>query len=320
MSTLGRNPERGRLLIHDKFGRPVLNLRVSVTQKCNLRCPFCHREGEDTGSGIEMTPEEMARIVRVAASLGVTKVKLTGGEPLLRDDIDEIAKGISSIPAIEDLAMTTNGVLLKNKAEQLHDSGVRRLNISFVSLDPHVYQEVTSGHLGDVLDGIIEAAHAGFHPIKLNTVVLGGVNEGEVDRVIQFSRENGLVLQLIELEPVNVDEKYYSEHHLSLSRIERHLEGMATSVQARRYMQNRRIYYLPGVKVEVVNPIENTEFCAHCTRIRVTSDGRLKPCLMRDDNLVDLLTPMREGVDDAALTNLFLKAVERREPYFRLSK
>jgi len=264
-----------------------------------------------------MTVEEIARITRVAISLGISRVKLTGGEPLLRDDIGEIARRISLIPSIEDTAMTTNGVLLKEKAEGLRKSGVKRLNISFVSLDERVYQDVTGGHLERVLDGIREAARAGFYPIKLNMVVLSAVNEKEVDRITQFSRENGLVLQLIELEPVNVDSKYYSDHHMSLSRIEEHLKSMAISVETRRYMQNRRVYHLPGVKVEVVNPIENTEFCAHCTRLRLTSDGKLKPCLMRDDNLIDLLTPLREGADDAALTSLFLKAVERREPYFK---
>jgi cyclic pyranopterin phosphate synthase len=304
-------------LIRDSFGRPVLNFRVAVTQKCNLRCPFCHREGEDTATGTEMTPEEIARITGIAASLGITKVKLTGGEPLIRNDIAEIARKVSQIPTIEDLAMTTNGVLLREKAEEVHANGVKRLNISFVSLDAQTYEKVTKGRLEKTLAGIREAARVGFYPIKLNMVILKDVNENEVDRMIQFSRENGLILQLIELEPINVDMNYYSEHHQNLSRMEERLKNEAISVQTRTYMQNRRVYSLPGVKVEVVNPIENTEFCAHCTRLRLTSDGKLKPCLMREDNLVDLLTPLRAGADDAALTSLFVRAVERREPFFK---
>jgi len=307
-------------LIRDSFGRPVLNFRVAVTQKCNLQCPFCHREGEDAATGTEMTPEEIARITDIAASLGITKVKLTGGEPLIRSDIAEIARRVSQIPTIEDLAMTTNGVLLREKAEEVHANGVKRLNISFVSLDVQTYQKVTGGRLENTLAGIREAARVGFYPIKLNMVILKDVNEDEVDRIIQFSRENGLVLQLIELEPINIDTNYYSEHHQNLSRMEERLKKEAISVQTRRYMQNRRVYSLLGVKVEVVNPIENTEFCAHCTRLRLTSDGKLKPCLMREDNLVDLLTPLRAGADDTTLTSLFVKAVERREPFFKSAK
>ncbi|MDH5461602.1 MAG: GTP 3',8-cyclase MoaA, partial [Candidatus Bathyarchaeota archaeon] len=142
-------------------------------------------------------------------------------------------------------------------------------------------------------------------------------NTGEVERMIGFAERAGAILQLIELEPINVSEEYYKKHHFELDDIEEKLKTQAYETKTREHMQNRRIYFLPKAKVEVVHPIENTEFCQHCTRLRVTSDGKLKPCLMRNDNLVDILTPLRNGADDKALTQLFTEAVKRREPYFR---
>ncbi|MFQ5758803.1 MAG: GTP 3',8-cyclase MoaA, partial [Candidatus Bathyarchaeia archaeon] len=150
-----------------------------------------------------------------------------------------------------------------------------------------------------------------------NMVLLRGVNTGEVERMIGFAERTGAILQLIELEPINVSEEYYKKHHFDLDDIEDRLEKKAYEIETRRHMQNRRAYFLPRVKVEVVHPIENTEFCQHCTRLRVTSDGKLKPCLMRNDNLVDILTPMHNGADDKGLTQLFTEAVKRREPYYK---
>jgi len=172
------------------------------------------------------------------------------------------------------------------------------------------------GDLRNVIDGIREAIRVGLFPVKLNMVLLQGINTGEVDRMIGFAERVGAILQLIELEPINISDEYYTKHHFELDDIEEKLKQQAYEIKTREHMQNRRIYFLPKVKVEVVHPIENTEFCQHCTRLRVTSDGKLKPCLMRNDNLVDILTPLRNGADDKALTQLFTEAVKRREPYF----
>lgn len=308
----------GRMaLIYDNSGRPVLNFRISVTQRCNLRCPYCHHEGETAEKLTEMTPEEIGRITRIVVGFGVPNVKLTGGEPLIREDIIEIVGRINSIQGIKDLAMTTNGVLLSRKAEELKKNGLKRVNISFLSLDSKKYHNLTGGSLEDLLKGINKAITVGLYPIKLNMVVLRNVNDDEIDEIINFCRDMGVILQLIELEPLNVKLEYYSEHHEPLNIIEDKLARIAFEVGTRHYMQNRRIYYLPGVKVEVVNPLENSEFCNHCTRIRLTSDGKLKPCLMRNDNLVDILTPLRNGETDEYLAKLFVEAVKKREPYFR---
>jgi cyclic pyranopterin phosphate synthase len=303
------------LMIYDNYGRPVLNLRISVTQKCDKHCPYCHREGETNPSTL-MTVDEIVRIVRIAISLGISRVKLTGGEPLLREEIVEIVGGINGLEGLTDLSMTTNGAYMKGLAKDLKAAGLSRVNVSLPTLDPDVYNAVMGGDLQDAIDGVRAAVEAVLHPVKVNMLVLKNVNDGEIDKMIEFAAETGTILQLIELEPINLSKGYYERYHLGLGEIAQKLEKLASETMVRKYMQKRRVYTLPKVKVEVIRPIENTEFCANCTRIRVTSDGKLKPCLMRKDNLVDILTPMRNGADDKKLTEIFLEAVKKRQPYY----
>lgn len=304
------------LMICDNYERPVLNLRVSVTQKCDKHCPYCHREGETNPSTL-MTVEEIVRIVRIAISLGVSRVKLTGGEPLLRKEIVEIVRGINGVQGLKDLSMTTNGIYLKGLAKDLKAAGLNRVNVSLPTLDTDIYSSLMGGDLQDAIEGVKAAVEAGLHPVKLNMLVLKNVNDDEIEKLIQFAAQTGTILQLIELEPINLSKTYYKRYHLSLNKIEQKLKKLASETKIRKYMQKRRVYILPKVNVEVIRPIENTEFCANCTRIRVTSDGKLKPCLMRKDNLVDLLTPLRNGADDKKLTEIFIEAVKNREPYYK---
>jgi len=306
------------MVLKDNYGRPLLNLRITITKQCNIRCQYCHMEGEEkflNDHAAEMTVDEIVRIVKVAVDLGILKVKLTGGEPLMRKDVVEIVRGIAEIPGLKDLAMTTNGSLLASIARELHANGLKRVNINLPTLDGEVYDKLIGGRLGDVLEGVNAAVKAGFYPVKLNMLILKDVNDRDVPKMIDFARETGTILQLIELEPLNISDAYYSAHHKLLGEYESMLGQKAFKVETRRYMQNRHIYNLPDVKVEVVHPIENTEFCKHCTRLRVTSDGKLKPCLMRNDNLVDILTPMRNGASDKELIELFKIANQKRQPY-----
>lgn len=267
-----------------------------------------------------MTTEEVVRIVGIAVSLGISQVKLTGGEPLLRADILDIVKGVAELRGLRDLSMTTNGSRLVSLARPLRKAGLIRVNVNLPSLKEKTYGVLNSGSIRDVLDGIKAAVKAGLYPVKLNMLVLKGVNEKEIPHMIAFARHTETILQLIELEPVNIDDLFYSRYFYSLEDVEAELKEQALDVKTRGDMQNRRIYFLPKVKVEVVHPIENTEFCARCTRLRVTSDGKLKPCLMRNDNLVDVLTPLREGADDNKIKQLFIMAVKRREPYYACAK
>lgn len=303
-------------MIYDNYGRPTLNLRISVTQKCNLRCPYCHREGQASAS-TEMSTDEILKITQVALALGISRVKLTGGEALLRSDILKILRGIAALRGLRDLSMTTNGTLLASKAKALRKNGLMRVNVNLTTLDSGVYRELTSGNLKDVLDGVEAAVKSGLYPVKLNMLILKGINEEEIPRMINFAKRSGTILQIIELEPINVKPAYYSSHHQPLNDVEAELEKQALEIKTRAYMQNRRIYFLPNAKVEVIRPIENTEFCSRCTRIRLTSDGKLKPCLMRNDNLVDILTPLRNGADRETLTQIFMEAIKKREPYYK---
>lgn len=305
-------------MLFDNCGRPTLNLRVSLTQRCNLKCPYCHREGQIPGSGFrEMTSEEVIRIVRAAVSLGINRVKLTGGEPLLRPDIVGIVRGLAQISGLRDLSMTTNGTRLPFLAEPLRKAGLKRVNVNLPSLDEKTYSELNGGNLSDVLDGVNAAVKAGFCPIKLNMLVLRSVNEHEITNMIEFAGKTNTILQLLELEPVNVSDPYYARYNYPLDAFEENLKKQALKIETRDDMQNRHVYSLTDVKVEVVHPIENTDFCAHCTRLRVTSDGMLKPCLLVTSNLVDVLTPMRNGTSDNELRELFITAVKRREPYYK---
>ena len=303
----------------DNCGRPLLNLRISITQRCNNRCAYCHREGEvqrANRSAELMSVEEIVRMAKIAVGLGMARIKLTGGEPLMRKDLPEIVSGISAIEGLRDLSLTTNGLLLGGgMAKKLCDCGLRRVNISLPSLNPETYHKLTGGALDAALEGVKDAIEAGFSPVKLNTVVLKDVNVGDVPDLIDFAGRNGVVLQLIELDPVNVGDKYYTEHHRGLDEQETMLKAKAVSVEKRPLMHNRLIYHLPNATVEVVKPIENSDFCMHCTRMRITSDGKLKPCLMRNDNLTDILTPIRQGASDEELKALFVKANSLREPY-----
>lgn len=305
-------------MLFDNCGRPTLNLRISLTQRCNLKCPYCHREGQNPSSSLrEMATQEVVRVVRTAVSLGINRVKLTGGEPLLRSDIVDIVHDLAEIPGIRDLSMTTNGTRLSVLAEPLHRAGLMRVNVNLPSLNKNTYHELNGGNLSDVLNGVSVAVKAGLHPVKLNMLVLRNVNEHEITQMIEFARKTNSILQLLELEPVNVSDPYYLRYHYPLDAVEESLKKQALEVKTRGDMQNRHVYSLPGVKVEVVHPIENTDFCAHCTRLRVTSDGKLKPCLMVTDNLVDVLTSMRNGASDDELKELFVVAVKRREPYYK---
>lgn len=308
------------MVLKDRFDRPLLNLRVSVTQRCNLHCPYCHREGQEKrpeNSVIEMTSDEIVRIVRVAVGLGIADIKLTGGEPLLRRDILSIIRGIASIKGLRDFSITTNGTLLAPLARHLRNYGLQRVNVNIPTLNHKTYRDLLGGDLRTVLDGISEAVDAGFSPVKLNMLVLKGVNDSEVWQMADYARESGTVLQLIELEPINVSKEYFAKYHMTLDTFEEEFTAKATGVKVREFMHNRRIYSLPGVDVELIRPTENTEFCLHCSRLRVTSDGRLKPCLMRKDNLVDVLTPMRNGANDEELAGFFRLTCQLREPYYR---
>jgi len=305
--------------LYDHFGRPFNSLRVSVTQRCNFDCFFCHREGEAPSSG-EMTSKEIGEIAGVACKLGVKKVKLTGGEPLLREDITDIVSRISRYA--EEVSMTTNGFLLKERATALRKAGLRRVNVSLHSIDPEIFANITGRDaLQQVEEGIEAALKSHLEPIKLNMVVFNGINDHEIPQMIDFAGSLGTILQLIEFQPVlRENQSAWRRFHCDLAEIEGWLQKEAFKIE-NRALQARRKYFLKKDGktkcVEVVRPMHNTSFCKNCTRLRVTSDGRLKPCLMRNDNLAEAATILRSGGGLDDLERAFRRVVELREPYWR---
>lgn len=294
--------------LKDSYGRRVTSLRISITERCNLDCIYCHNEGSE-GSQDEMTPGEIANIVKVGAEYGVRKVKFSGGEPLVRTDFEDILR---NLPPLKDVSVTTNGIYLKERAKSLKEAGLDRVNISLDSLDPECYGKIICRNPKlhkKVLEGIDAAVEAGLTPVKLNMVLLKGINDDQIDEMMEFTRRyhGKVVLQLIQL----MDFNETSSFQVDAESIEKMLAEKADEVRVRT-MHRRRKYMIDGAEVEVVRPVDNTEFCASCNRLRVTADGKFKPCLLTNENLVDT-----KGASIEELRELFKVAVQKRVPYNR---
>lgn len=298
----------------DPFCRRVSSLRVSVTQRCGLACFFCHREGEHDSRG-EMTPAEIGLITEVASELGVSKVKVTGGEPLMRDDIVEIIQLVS--PHVREVSMTTNALELPSKAVALKEAGLRRVNISLHSLKRESVKKIAGVEcLDKVLAGIRAAGEAGLKPIKLNFVVMKGLNSGEIPEMLRLSVETGAILQLIEYQKLERGVEKWGDLYYDLTLLEKTWDNEAVKIEEQEMHRRKRYTLSDGAIVEIVRPIHNTVFCANCNRLRLTSDGRLKPCLMRGDNLVPLVQLLRRGASKEELVDAFRLATGRRAPYW----
>ena len=263
----------------DQYGRTIDYLRLSVTDLCNYRCRYCMpEEGVEKGPhGSVITVEECGEIARVAVKLGVRKIRITGGEPLVRRGILDICRTLRAIPELEELCLTTNGSLLPELAQPLRDAGVDRLNISLDTLKPERFREITRrGTLEEVLSGIQAAEDAGFQTLKLDTVLMGGVNDDEIEDFLNLTKEHPWEVRFIELMPMGPCAAWPKERFLPVTEILNRfpaLEEIEPNGVARRYR-------LPGAMgtVGLITPMSH-EFCGACRRIRVTADGKLKGCL-----------------------------------------
>ena len=296
--------------MNDPYGRPTRSIRISVNNNCNLDCYYCHNEGQ-AKSNIVMSPEQIEKILFLAKRLDITKVKFTGGEPLLRNDIADIIYRASKY--MDDVSITTNGTLLSPIANDLKKSGLNRVNVSLDSINPEKYKKITGKNLLDkALNGIKAAVKAEIHPVKVNIVALSDMNIEDIMKIVKKVWSMKGIPQIIEL--VDINDKNY----LDISQIEKYIISKAVNVKERS-MHKRKIYDLidddGNVKnVEIVRPTHNTEFCANCSRIRVTSNGFLKPCLMHNNGLVDILTSIRNEEDDETQLKLFKSAIMNRAP------
>ena len=302
--------------VKDKFERPIISLRITITNRCNENCIYCHHDGM-VSSKDEMTPDEIYRICKIAKMIGVKKIRLSGGDPLVRKDIVEIVDKISSLD-FKDISLTTNGVLLEKYAKDLKEAGLDRVNVSLDTLNRDTYKFVTNmDYLNEAKTGILKAVEVGLYPVKINMVVMKDINQNEVKDMFEFCRENNIVLQLIELiESENCDDdKFNAEYHYPLDSIEKRLSDIADDVRERKFMQGRKKYYIDGGEIEIVRPVDNSSFCANCSRLRITPDGKIKPCLLRNDNLVELISHVRNGESDEKLEEIFINGINNREPF-----
>lgn len=299
----------------DAYGRKIDYLRISITDRCNERCLYCMPEGY---KGWESTPDhltadEIIRVVRVAAGLGFRKFRLTGGEPLVRRDILEIVRGIKKISGVEDIGLSTNGTRLALLAEPLRAAGVRGVNVSLDALGPKIYRQITGGDLKLTLAGIRAAAAAGFEGIKLNCVLMRGVNEGEIWPLALFAAEHRFPLRLIELMPLTTAEVLTGKNFFPIGDAMRLLAARDELIPQpdTRIGHGPATYYRlkrTGALIGFIGALTNLHFCDHCNKMRLTSDGKIRPCLGNHGEL-DLRALLRDGGGEDALREVFLEAL-----------
>jgi cyclic pyranopterin phosphate synthase len=300
----------------DTFGRVHNNLRVSVTDRCNLRCTYCMPEDVVFMDRAELlTFEEIARFVRIAAPLGIDKVRLTGGEPLMRRELPRLVEMLCAIDGIRDVGLTTNGLLLADHAQALFDAGLRRINVSLDTLDPGRFRDLARRDgLEKVIEGILAAKRAGFDPVKVNAVSIRGVTEREVVPLARFAREHGLELRFIEYMPIGADAwergKVYFAHEI-LEQLERHVAPLAP---ARDYDPRAPAmdfeYADGGGRVGIIASVSRP-FCTHCNRLRLTADGKLRNCLFALDE-ADVKGLLRGGAPEEEIAEVIRRNVRAK--------
>ena len=263
----------------DNFGREITYLRISITDECNLRCLYCMPEDEGclAKESSLMSADEIVEIAAEAVKLGISKIRITGGEPLIRPDVIDICRRISSLPGVNELAVTTNGMLLKEMAYPLKEAGVSRLNISLDTLQTEKYTKITrKGNFQDVAEGIRLAAKAGLTPIKINTVLIGGFNDCEIRDFGELTRTDNVEVRFIELMPIGACASFPKHAFVKGDIV---LQEIPELVEADHSGVARMYQYPDGCgRIGIISAV-NQHFCLSCNRIRLTCDGRIKPCL-----------------------------------------
>ncbi|MEP6979007.1 MAG: GTP 3',8-cyclase MoaA [Thermoleophilia bacterium] len=312
--------------LRDGWGREIRSVRVSVTDKCNFRCTYCMpAEGlEWLGRAEILTFEEIARLVRLLASLGVDEVRLTGGEPLVRRDLPALVEMLAGIPGVHDLSLTTNGVLLDRLAGPLVAAGLKRINVSLDSLSHVRFAELTRRDaLDSVLRGLEEAErYPELRPIKINCVAIKGFTEEEVPALADLARRKPYVVRFIEFMPLDADEMWREDQVLAGGEIRALIEeryGPLVELPAKASSTAKRYGFADGIgELGFVNPVSEP-FCSSCDRIRLTADGQLRTCLFSRREW-DLKTPLRDGSSDEQIVAALRNAVAHKELKHRINE
>jgi len=312
--------------MQDRYGHRISYLRVSITDRCNERCSYCMpQELQEWLPRQEiLTYEETIRLIRIAAELGVSKVRITGGEPLTRRGMVDFVRQIPGVPGITSIGLSTNGTLLTREinpgetmAEALRDAGVQSLNVSLDTLDATVYSQITGRDFhAQVLNGIDEAIAAGFDQVKLNAVLMRGRNEDQLLPLIEFAAARNLLLRFIELMPVSNREVLNEKNFMSVTEAKRLVEsGYGNLIPETEFRTNgpATYYQIPGraQRIGFIGAMTNMHFCENCNKLRLTCDGKLRPCLGSYLEF-DIMRPLRTGASDEQLKQFFLNVVERK--------
>jgi cyclic pyranopterin phosphate synthase len=301
--------------MRDEFARDINYLRISVTDRCNLRCVYCMPpEGVSLAErDTILRNEEFLTIIRAAVRTGIRKIRLTGGEPLVRKGIVDLVREIGSIPAIDDIALTTNGVLLPQFAYPLKKAGLRRVNISLDTLKPERFREITrNGEIGQVWAGIRAAGRAGLKPVKLNVVVIRGFNDDEIMDFVNLTQKLPLHVRFIELMPIGASDHWAADKMITVSEIRSIITTGGVGLEPAKPVAGNgpaKYYRVPGAAgtVGFISAISD-HFCGNCNRLRLTSEGQLRPCLQSPVE-VDLRTPVRAGCSEDELAALINRTV-----------
>jgi cyclic pyranopterin phosphate synthase len=308
--------------LSDSFHRPVNYLRISVTDRCNLRCVYCMPlEGIPLMSHADiLSYEEICTVTRAAADLGIVKVRLTGGEPLVRAGLTTLVAMIAEIEGIDDISLTTNAVLLERYADELKKSGLHRVNISLDSLHKDRYRRITRiGNLDDVLRGIEAARQAGLNPVKTNTVVIRGINDDEVLDFARLTIDDEWHVRFIEYMPFSNGDEYRGDQLVTVSEMRERIGALGELEPTFESGGGPAKYFrLPGARgtIGFISPVSE-HFCRACNRLRLTADGKLRPCLF-SDNEIDLREPLRQEATADDIKHLIQEAASRKPEGHRL--
>lgn len=302
----------------DNYKRHINYLRISITDRCNLRCVYCMpMEGvSQLSHDAILSYEEILRIAKIAATEGITKIRITGGEPLVRKGVVKLVGWLSQLKGIDDLSMTTNGMLLSEFAKPLYESGLQRINVSMDSLKPDRFKEITrGGELSNVLRGIEKADQVGMNPIKINVVAIKGFNDDEILDFAQLTLDRECQVRFIEFMPVGMNNGWHEGSYLSCSTIKQTIEENYKLHPLQDKQENggpADLYRLEHAKgmIGFINAISR-HFCSSCNRLRLTADGKLRPCLFSDKEF-DIRLAMRHGENDEELRTILHTALSNK--------